>query len=83
VGSVVLYERTGVDLRVPCLFRLLTGHACPGCGLTHALGDLLRGDAAAAWSANPLIFVLLPAGLWYSVLEPMLRPPSAAVRAAR
>lgn len=60
-----------------CPFRQATGLLCPGCGMTHALISLAKGDWAAAAAHNALVFVLpvvLLAVLWrrvwltYSVL---------------
>lgn len=47
---------------VLCPFRLLTGHACPGCGMGRALLHALRGDWAASWDMHPLGLPLL--ALW-------------------
>ncbi|WP_342668295.1 DUF2752 domain-containing protein [Actinoplanes subtropicus] len=49
-------QHTGVGL--PCPLRTLTGVPCPVCGLTTAAVALVRGQAAAAFSANPMIFGL-------------------------
>lgn len=38
-----------------CPFALATGMACPGCGMTRAAGQLLRGDLGAAIAYHPLI----------------------------
>lgn len=65
----------------PCLFRLLTGHYCIGCGLTRALHALVHGDLPRALSMNPLAVLLLPvlpamaawaAGWRPRVLEPVM-----------
>ena len=37
----------------PCLFRLVTGFYCPGCGLTRALHALVHFDPIGAWRMNP------------------------------
>lgn len=47
-------------LAVPCLFHLVTGLQCPGCGATRMCLALLRLDFAAAWAANPGLLLLLP-----------------------
>ena len=47
-------------LAVPCLFRAVTGRLCPGCGVTQLCLALLRWDWAAAWSANPVLLLMLP-----------------------
>ena len=65
VASGAVFERTGFDARLPCLVKLILGVACPGCGLSAALQAVVRGDLAAAWASNPLVFVVVPAGLCY------------------
>ena len=47
-------------LAVPCLFRTVTGRLCPGCGVTRLCLALLRWDWAEAWSANPVLLLMLP-----------------------
>jgi hypothetical protein len=55
----------GTHLRLglpPCTFHLLTGHPCPGCGLTTSFCLMARGRAAEAFLANamgPLLFALV------------------------
>lgn len=43
-----------------CPFRALTGFACPGCGATRALHQLLHGNLIAAFQLNPLFLIGLP-----------------------
>ncbi|HEX2153081.1 MAG TPA: DUF2752 domain-containing protein [Acidimicrobiia bacterium] len=43
-----------------CPFALLTGTACPGCGLTRAGAALMNGEIVAAFAFHPLI---VPVGL--------------------
>lgn len=50
-----------------CPFAVVTGVACPGCGMTRALVALLGGDAELAFSYHPLVFVFA-AGLLAWVL---------------
>ena len=44
----------------PCPFKAVFGVPCPGCGLTTAIGELLRGDwrASLATHAFAPVFVL-------------------------
>jgi hypothetical protein len=63
--SVILFSYFKINIAIPCLIRLTTGLECPGCGLTHALAHLIRLEFSEAWSDNKLIFVILPAGLYY------------------
>lgn len=44
---------------VTCLLRLHTGQACPGCGMTRALGRMVHGDLGGAAGYHPWIFALV------------------------
>ncbi|OZE92195.1 DUF2752 domain-containing protein [Rhodococcus sp. 15-2388-1-1a] len=58
-GAVLLHVRDPrTSTYLPCPFHALTGLWCPGCGTTRALGDLTRGDLAAAASSNVVAVVL-------------------------
>ena len=45
---------------IPCIFRLVTGYKCPGCGITHLLFYLCNLDFYNAFISNPLVFIYLP-----------------------
>ena len=49
-------------LGIPCVFRLLTGLQCAGCGVSRMCLSLLRLDFAGAWQYNPAVLCLLPLG---------------------
>ncbi|MDI9896260.1 DUF2752 domain-containing protein [Rhodococcus sp. IEGM 1381] len=66
-GSVLLHVRDPrTSTYLPCPFHALTGLWCPGCGATRALGDLTRGDIAAAASSNvvAVVLALVAVGVW-------------------
>ena len=44
------------EYKIPCVFNYATGLQCPGCGLTRASLAILRGDIAAAYNFNQLVF---------------------------
>ncbi len=44
-------------LGVGCPLRHFTGILCPFCGATQMGSDLLVGNLAGAWSANPFVLV--------------------------
>lgn len=45
---------------IPCLFNLITGLKCPGCGITKMCLSLLRFDFKSAFNYNPAILILFP-----------------------
>ena len=49
-------------LAIPCVFHLLTGLQCAGCGVSRMCLSLLRLDFAGAWQYNPAVLCLLPLG---------------------
>lgn len=56
--AVWLARRAGVRLP-PCLFKHVTGVACPTCGFTRGGLCMLNGRLLAGWLHNPLLFTLL------------------------
>ena len=52
-----------------CLFKLVTGYECPGCGSQRAFHSLLHGDIAAAWHYNPFVFFAVPTAIFYIIVE--------------
>lgn len=45
-------------LDIGCVFRLMTGVPCPGCGMTRAWLAALRLDFAAAFAYHPLFWAV-------------------------
>ena len=43
-----------------CMFYVLTGWECPGCGSQRMVHALAHGDLASAWNANPFLVCLIP-----------------------
>ena len=62
----------------PCLFHLLTGYYCPGCGGTRAVRYLLRGEIWKSIQYHPLVIyvavVFLIESLWLIVNMVKKRP---------
>ena len=56
----------------PCVFNLLTGLLCPGCGGTRALHARVHGDVGAAFAFNPLLFVAMGTGAFVTVRPSLL-----------
>ncbi len=65
--SILVKAYFDVGFTIPCISKTLLDIRCPGCGLTTAAVALAHLDLAAAWDANPLIFVVAPALPFYVV----------------
>ena len=60
----------GSSARAPkCMFKVLTGWDCPGCGSQRAFHAILHGDFSAAWHFNPFVFFAVPAAIYYGIVE--------------
>lgn len=55
---LLLYSRLGIG--IPCVFHLVTGLSCPGCGVTRMLLSLMRLDFSAAFRYNAVLLCLTP-----------------------
>lgn len=66
----LIVQRTGFG--IPCLFRVITGWKCPGCGITTMCIALLKLELQTAYESNQALFLLSPIflvwGIWKSVL---------------
>ena len=49
----LIYKFTGFG--IPCLFNLITGLKCPGCGNTRAIDAILSGEFSTSLSYNYLM----------------------------
>ncbi len=43
-----------------CIFKLITGHNCPGCGMTRAFNELFQLHFKEAYALNPKIVLVAP-----------------------
>ncbi|MCR8634236.1 DUF2752 domain-containing protein [Paenibacillus sp. N5-1-1-5] len=63
---------TGIE--IPCVFHELTGFYCPGCGMTRAVLSLLKLDFYQAFRYNPLLFLILPMYITYTIANKKQMP---------
>lgn len=67
--SAILRLSTNIDICIPCLWSTIFDLNCLGCGLTRAFIALLRLDFASAFDLNPLIFIVVPAGVLVTLVD--------------
>ena len=60
VAIVIAYRYVDPIYYPKCLFKLITGWDCPGCGMQRALHELLQGHFCQAWHYNQLFVVAVP-----------------------
>lgn len=53
--GIVFFELIYPSLRIPCVFRAVTGMYCPGCGGTRAVYELLHGHILHALWYHPFV----------------------------
>lgn len=53
---------------IPCMFRIVTGFKCAGCGITHMFMALLAWDFEKAFYSNQFLFCMLPFSGIYTIL---------------
>lgn len=47
-------------ISIPCIFHLITGFYCPGCGITRMIIALSNGKFYQAFRYNSFLFLLTP-----------------------
>ena len=51
------------DFRIPCIFNVISGKLCPGCGVSRMCMALLHFDFALAAKYNIFVLCFLPIGI--------------------
>ena len=71
IGAIVLFSYNPAETSIypPCLFRLMTGLYCPGCGSTRALYQLLHGRILEALDLNAMLVVFLGSGAVLAIIR--------------
>ncbi len=63
IGFIILYGIVDPSTSIffpKCIFYVVTGLECPGCGSQRAIHALLNAEFAKAFAINPLIVTTLP-----------------------
>ncbi len=62
-------------IRIPCMFNLVTGLSCPGCGISRFCVELAHLRIASAVRQNLAVAILLPIWGIVGVIEFWFNPP--------
>ncbi len=61
---------TEFNVGIPCIFKLITGYDCPGCGITRCLFSLINLDIKSAFNYNALVTILIvPFVIYYCYMN--------------
>ncbi len=60
VGLIYLVWVLLTGLKIPCVFKLITGWDCPACGVTRMVVAAVKLNFRAAFWLNPYLFINLP-----------------------
>lgn len=64
----------------PCMFHLLTGYYCPGCGGTRAVYALLRGEVWRSFCYHPFVLYVAVIGIWFMVSQTIERVSKGKIK---
>lgn len=69
LGTAVILKLGWLDRlpQIPCMFVLVFGMYCPGCGGTRAAKALLEGRVLASFLYHPLVLYAVVLYLWFMV----------------
>lgn len=80
-GYALFVKFTGIG--IPCVFNLITGKLCPGCGISRMFLALLDFDIVSAAKYNLLILCLLPFGMALFVYKSVVYIKNGTVAMSR
>lgn len=69
----VLPDALWRKLYVPCMFHLVTGLYCPGCGGTRAVNALLNGRVLLSFFYHPIVLYTAVIYVWFMVSHTLER----------
>lgn len=67
IGFIYAIWCITTHLYIPCVFHLITGLKCPGCGVTGMMVSLIRFDFTEAFRCNAALMILLPFAVFFAV----------------
>ncbi|OOB79586.1 MAG: hypothetical protein BEN18_03770 [Epulopiscium sp. Nuni2H_MBin001] len=60
IGIGYYIQLRTIGFSIPCIFNVITGLECPGCGMNTVAYALLQGDISRAFYANRGVVIILP-----------------------
>lgn len=77
-GALVLLFSCATGINIfkhlwPCLFHLLTGYYCPGCGGTRAVQALLAGNLLRSFWYHPFVLYTTVVCGWFMISQTIER----------
>ncbi len=67
VGIIYFFFVLFTNWKIPCVFHLITGKYCPGCGFTRMIMAVAHFDFQLAFHSNAYVLFLLPVGLLWGL----------------
>ena len=67
--SILVKMYFAIDIQIPCVWKTIFHVECPACGLTRSFTHILTLDFVGAFKSNPLIFIVMPAGIFYIISD--------------
>jgi len=69
IASALIPESSIHHAPVICLFRIVTGYRCPGCGMTHSFIEFFHGRFSEVLSYNILSAVVIPFIITMAIIQ--------------
>lgn len=65
-----------------CIWHLVTGHKCWGCGITTAIVYMLSGKTILAYKTNPFVIIIAPLLLccWINYIQKVFKQTKESKR---